>query len=107
MQRRMVGARALIAAPPMSARSARCPAGTRAGSKCSEEGRDVACEAHGLFGRGEVSAARHGGPLTDVVEAFGPLARWGALGDELVGEDGDHGDRRLASALSTAVDGAP
>jgi hypothetical protein len=58
----------------------------------SEELRDVAREALGHFDGGEVSAARHWCPLTDVVEAFGPLARKGALGDKLVCEDGD---RRL------------
>jgi hypothetical protein len=43
-------------------------------------------EALGHFDGGEVSAARPWCPLTDVVEAFGPLARKGALGDKLVCE---------------------
>ena len=59
------------------------------GSAFSEEGRDIAREALGLFGRGEVSAAWHSCPLTDIVEAFRPLARRSALGDKVVGEDGD------------------
>ena len=56
-----------------------------------EERRDVAGEQLGLLGGGEVAAARHRRPPADVVEALGPLARRLALGDELVGEDGDRG----------------
>ena len=55
----------------------------------SEERRAMSREALGHFDGGEVSAARPWCPLTDVVEAFGPLARKGALGDKLVCEDGD------------------
>ncbi len=56
---------------------------------CSKERRDIACEELGLFGGSEVRTAGHRCPLTDIVETFGPLTRRGAIGDELVSEDGD------------------
>ncbi len=77
-----------------------------AGSDCGEEGRDVAGEALGLFGGGEVAAPRHWCPLTDVVKTFGPLARRGALGDELVGEHGDRG-RHLDEIIRAHRDSEP
>ena len=74
---------------------ARVPDGhSRQDSAFSEEGRDVACEELGLFGGSEVSTAGHRCPLTDVVEAPCPLTRRGAIGDELVSEDGDRGWHR-------------
>ncbi len=54
---------------------------------CSKERRDIACEKLRLFG----GSARHRCPLTDVVEALRPLTRRGAIGDELVIENGDCG----------------
>src|SRR6202044_3592201 len=52
--------------------SASFRAGRRAG--VVEEGCDVAAEQVGFLGGWEVAAARHGRPLADVIEAFGPLA---------------------------------
>src|SRR5215469_3620713 len=51
-----------------------------------KEGHDVACETLWFFRGSEVSTALHGGPLTNVVKAFCPLARRSAIVDELVGE---------------------
>src|SRR6516165_5181486 len=51
-----------------------------------EERSDVASGEFGFLGGGEVPAAGHHGPAADVVEAFGPLSRWLALGDEHVRE---------------------
>src|SRR5262249_752968 len=60
-------------------------------SECSEEGRDVACEALRLFSGSKVTPAGHWRLLTDVVEALCPLARRAAIRDELVSEDGNRG----------------
>src|SRR5580765_571765 len=63
----------------------------RAGSYPGEKRRNVAGEHLGLFGRGEVPAPRHRCPPAHVVEAFDPLADWGALVDVRMGKDRDAG----------------
>src|SRR5215472_8168037 len=58
-----------------------------------EEGCDVAAEQAGYLGGREVAATGHGCPPADVVEAFGPFSRRGAVVDELV-KDGYRGGHR-------------
>src|SRR6266496_4224026 len=59
-----------------------------------KEGRDVAGKQFGFLGGREVTAPRHGRPPADIVQALRPLARRGAVVDELVSEDGDRGWHR-------------
>ena len=62
----------------------------------AEERDDVPREQLRLLGRREMAAARHRRPAPDVVQPLGPLARWRALRDELVVEQGDGGRDRDA-----------
>jgi len=55
---------------------------------------DVAGEEFGFFGRGEVPAAAHRGPLPDVLQAREPLPWRLALGDEVIREIRDGGGHR-------------
>src|SRR5215217_3376253 len=60
-------------------------------SEACEELADVVREQVGRLGGRKVAATWHRCPAADVVEPFGPLARRGSLGDELVGEHRDRG----------------